>query len=533
MKSNIVKYIFIIVVIILIISAVCIFFHNQKNKENNNVEITNGEQVEYSNELNLAIFNYDSINPLISKNKDVINIGKLIFEPLIDIDENYKIKMCLAKECAKISDTCYLIKLNEGIKWQDGKEFSAKDVKFTIEQIKKGNSIYSAQVEPIENVEIIDNLTIKINLNKKVNFFEYNLTFPILSSHIYEDENLAVSSKNPLGTGCFKIKTMDSNAINLEKNEYWSKKNENASKIETIKILLYDGMEEEYSNFKIGNIDFIHTNSTEYQDYLGNIGYNIKEYKGRELDFISFNCKDSRLIEKEVRKAISFAIDKTKIISDVYNNQYYISDFPLDFGSYVYNKENVSLGYNAEQVKKVLKDAGWNYQNNKWQKINSKGKIITLSFNLIVQSSQESRIKVAEAIKEQLEEIGIIVNIKKVTDSQYINCLQNKNYEIILTGISNGFSPDLEYFYGNDNIAQYENEEVFEIIEETKNITDTNVLVEKYNKLSQIVQTDSPYICLYRNKEIILLNSKVGGEIVPNNYNIFNKFWTWCVTIHG
>ena len=91
MKSNIVKYIFIIVVIILIISAVCIFFHNQKNKENNNVEITNGEQVEYSNELNLAIFNYDSINPLISKNKDVINIGKLIFEPLIDIDE----KICV------------------------------------------------------------------------------------------------------------------------------------------------------------------------------------------------------------------------------------------------------------------------------------------------------------------------------------------------------------------------------------------------------------------------------------------------------
>jgi peptide/nickel transport system substrate-binding protein len=287
-------------------------------------------------------------------------------------------------------------------------------------------------------------------------------------------------------------------------------------------------MGEVYSSFKIGNIDFIHTNSIEYKEYIGSIGYNIKEYKGRELDFISFNCKDQILSEKEVRKAIGYAIDKTQITSNVYNNQYYISDFPLDYGNYTYNKENVSLGYNAEQAKKVLSDAGWKYQNNKWKKINSQGKTVTLSFDFVVQASQESRIKVAEEIKKQLEEIGIIINIKKVTDSEYLKCLKNKNYEMILTGISNGFSPDLEYFYGNDNIAQYENEEVSAIIEEARNTMDTNVIVEKYNKLSQIVDVDMPYICLYRNKEIILLNTKLSGEIVPSNYNIFNKFWTWC-----
>lgn len=529
MKSNIIKYVFIVIVIILIISAVYIFFHNQKIQENdNNTEIKNSEQIEYNNELNLAIYNYDSINPLISKNKDIINISKLIFEPLIDIDEDYKIKMCLAKEYAKISDNCYLIKLNDRIKWQDGKEVSTKDIKFTIEQIKKGNSIYLSQVEPIENVEIIDSLTMKLNLNKNVNFFEYNLTFPILPNHIYENENFEKSSKIPLGTGCFKIKMLDSKSIVLEKNEYWNKKEDNLSRIEIIEISLYEGMGEIYNNFKKGNIDLISTNSIEYQAYIGNIGYNVKEYKGRELDFISFNCSDSRLNEKEVRKAISYAIDKTEIISSVYNNQYYISDFPLDYGNFTYNKANVSLGYNVEQSKKILNDAGWKYQNNKWKKINSKGKTVTLSFDFVVQASKESRIRVAEEIKKQLDKIGIVINVKKVTDSEYLKCLQDKNYEMILTGISNGFSPDLSYFYGNDNIARYENEDVYAIIEEAKNTMDTNALAEKYNKLSKIIEADMPYICLYRNKEIVLLNTKVSGEICPNNYNLFYKFWTWC-----
>lgn len=529
MKFNIGKYIFIGIVIILIISALYFFYENQEKEENNkSVETISNEEIEYSNKLNLAISNFDTINPLISKNKEVINIDKLIFEPLINIDENYKIEMCLAKEYAKISDTCYLIKLNNQIKWQDGKELSSKDVKFTINELKNIESIYSEEVEPIETVEIIDNSTIKINLNKKVEFFEYYLNFPILASHIYENEVFSSSSKTPIGTGRFKIKTIDSKSIVLEKNEYWRKKDEENSKIETIQISLYDDMGDVYNNFKTGNIDMVHTSNINYQEYVGSMGYNIKEYKGREYDFISLNCKDTRLNEKEVRKAINYAIDKTKIISNIYNNKYYVAEFALDYGNYIYSNENVSSGYNVEQAKKVLKDAGWTYQNNKWQKKDSKGKTIELSFDFVVQSSNETRIKVAENIKEQLEQIGIKINIRKVNDTQYTKYLQNKNYEMILTGINNGLSPDLEYFYGSENLAQYENQEAISIIEEVKKVTDNNSLVEKYNKLIEIVQSDSPYIGLCRNKETIILNKKISGEITPNNYNIFYRFWTWC-----
>ena len=73
-----------------------------------------------------------------------------------------------------------------------------------------------------------------------------------------------------------------------------------------------------------------------------------------------------------------------------------------------------------------------------------------------------------------------------------------------------------------------EDEEVLEImLNEVKNITDVNKLTEKYKRLFEIVQDDVPYISLYRNKNIIILNQKVGGEISPTNYSLFYKFWTW------
>ena len=78
--------------------------------------------------------------------------------------------------------TTYLVKLKDNLKWEDGKSVTGSDVKFTIDTLKKGKSVYSDNVENIKSVEIIDGNTIRINLKKEEPFFEYNLIFPIISN---------------------------------------------------------------------------------------------------------------------------------------------------------------------------------------------------------------------------------------------------------------------------------------------------------------------------------------------------------------
>lgn len=525
MKVNFVKYIFIVIVISLIGFAIYFIYSKVGNEDANKIQ-EEMQEVQYSKEITIGISNYDNINPIVTNNKEIINISKLVFEPLISLDEEYKKELCLAKECARINSKSYLIKINNDIKWSDGTNLKVEDIEFTINKLKEGNSVYSSNVSEISDIQLIDNSTIRIDLNKENDFFEYNLVFPILQKSNYINGDLSKNSI-PNGTGMYKITSIDGNKIILEKNDNWSKKDRNP-KIEKINILLFSDMGDLYNSFKIGNVDVIHTSNTNYKQYIGTLGYKVKEYKGRELDFLSLNCENEILSQKEVRKAISFAIDKSNIIQEVYNNKYYISDCVIDYGTYLYKKENVSLGYNIEQSKKILSEAGWTYKNNNWQKKNASGNTKKLSLNLVVQTNNENRLKVAELIKEQLEQIGIEITIKKVTDTQYTEYLQNKNYDIILTGINNGFSNDLEYFYGEGNIANYNNTEVKDIVNELKNISDDNLVCEKYNRLFEITQDDMPYITLYRNKNILILNQKMSGEFNPNNYSLFYNFWTWC-----
>ena len=145
--------------------------------------------------FSIGITAYDTINPILSKSKDSQYISKLIYNSILTIDEEFRIKEDLAKEYSKLNNTTYLIKLRNDIYWHDGQAFTVEDVKFTIENLKEiKESIYNKNIQEIKEVEVIDKYTFKIYLNNEVENFEYLLNFPILAKHSYEDKTLL--SKN-------------------------------------------------------------------------------------------------------------------------------------------------------------------------------------------------------------------------------------------------------------------------------------------------------------------------------------------------
>ena len=154
---------------------------------------------------------------------------------------------------------------------------------------------------------------------------------------------------------------------------------------------------------------------------------------GRNFDYLALNTTSNILSHKEVRQAISYAINKEQIVNEVYGGKYMVADNPLEYGSYLYNKEKSSYKYDKEEAKKVLQNNGWTYrQGDVWQK-QQNYTTLRLRINLLVKSSNEERVKVAEIIKKNLEEIGISVNIISAKDWNYENSLKNKNYDMLIT----------------------------------------------------------------------------------------------------
>lgn len=123
-------------------------------------------------------------------------------------------------------------------------------------------------------------------------------------------------------------------------------------------------------------------------------------------------------------------------------------------------------------------------------------------------TTNQDRLKVAEIIKQNLEELGIKVTIRNLSNLYYKNNLQKLNYEILLTGNMISIKP---------NIQEYLD---FEIEQKP-------TLEETYDVIYKNYINNPNFIGLYFDSIILLHSKKLKGNFECNWYNIFYNIDTW------
>lgn len=529
MREKHFRIVFILLVTLLLISAIYIYVFKQSERTLITSKL-NGNKTEsiISSNIRIGIIDFDNINPILSNNKNIQDISRLIFQPLFTVTEDYKLEGVLAKEWSKIADKTYIIKLNENILWHDGNKFDSTDVIFTINTIKelKEDSIYYHNIKDIEQVQQIDEYTIKIITNRDIPYFEYNLIFPIISSKYYNKENFKIESKNTklVGTGMFYISDVNNKSILLKKNLYNSKA-ENL-KVDTISLKLYSSLSTVIEAFKTEEIDIFTTSNKSIEEYLKNTRYNISKYINREYNYLVLKCNSKVLSNKEVRQAIGYSINKEEILKDVLDNKYKISNFPLDFGSFSYDISNDFITYDTNRAKNILLENGWKYSEEGWKKkINNID--LKIKLDIVVNKNNIDNVKVVNNIKEQLSLVGMLINVKEVNEKEYNNYLKNKNYDLIMVNSTYSYSPSLEKYFGEDNLANYNNEEINVLLNEAELSTDENEIKQKYTRINQIYNEEVPYISLCYNTSSMIYSTSLKATITANSYNLFYGIETW------
>ena len=99
----------------------------------------------------------------------------------------------------------------------------------------------------------------------------------------------------------------------------------------------------------------------------------------------------------------------------------------------------------------------------------------------------------------------------------------------MLIGVNTPLSPNISTYYGEQNIANYKNEEIQTILNELKSIQKEDIIQEKYKRIKQINEKDCPYVGLYFNRNTVLHNMNLIGDIRPNNYSIFYNMEKWYI----
>lgn len=498
------------------------------SNEINKVDETNsGDKdlvVEITPKLRLALAGVDTYNPLTTQNEHVSNVLRLIYEPLFEYDSENQLKPCLASEYFKRGDNSWVIRLQSGVEWQDGNTLLADDVVYTINYLKDENvsSVYKANVRNISSVERLDTETVVINLVEDDPYIMSKLYFPIVSSRFVAttDEVQSLTPQSLIGTGPYEFVSEDSEKVLLKLNDTWW--DYTSAKLKEIELIKYGSYAEAVKAFKSTEIDLIMTDMYSWKEKFGFIGINSYSYESSTFETLIPNASKGGLAESSVRKAILQAINRANIVSVVYEENATIKDIPVPS----YSKfKTESADYNIEKAKQILVNAGWSNVSGVWKKGNQ-----TLSFNLAVAESNKEQVLVAEKIKSDLQEIGIKINIKKMSWNDFSAAIANGNFDLAVATFDMKNEYQIQEMVGSiatKNYAKYSNPNVDTLIEKLRT-SQEDVYDETMQEFVNTYLNEMPYIGLYFKNNTILANKSVKGEyksIASNPFkNIINFY---------
>ena len=360
----------------------------------------------------------DSTNYLNSKNIILNELVSSLSNKLISINKDYSINYIVAKSIKKVSNKQYFIELNPDY------NVKVEDIKNTINEIKSvgDKNIYYECINNIWSIDEQGKNEFSITLKQDNPYFVYNLTFPIVNT----GNNYPYDIKNE-GESSFLFTRKKSN-----------------STLSTIQFTGYSDIDNLIEDFKNGKIDMFTASSDSIMQLIGKYEYNVKKYRDGQNIFLLGN-KDSKVFsQKEVRQALLYSLNREEIVKKINSTFSEVIDIP-----YIYS--SIRYKYDIVGAKNILIQYGW--KNEKGMNKKTVGEEeLTLELTLLVNEKDNTKVKIADMIKDMAENVGIRINIKKAKDAKLTELIKNKSYDIILADVYVNDKPDITYLEEYINI---------------------------------------------------------------------------------
>lgn len=436
----------------------------------------------------------------------------LIYDTLVDLDENLNLKPNLAESWERLDDCNVVFHLKKGVKFHNGEELKAEDVKFTLERAASSpQTLYL--FNPITEVTVLDDYTVKVTTDKP---------FGALLNNLASVQGGIVSKKavleygedyvnHPVGTGQYKLKEwLPGNRIVFEGfKDYFL----GAPNFEELTYLTVPEVSNRMIALETGEVDVAFDIGIMDKETIENSdNLELVEVESPALLYLGFDQTNPKYQNKKLREAIAYAIDNQTFVDVVFKGSAVAGDSPLPKASPAYDKNVKKYNQDIEKAKKLLAEAG--YPNG-------------LDIELWCMDDGP-RVDMCVIIQDQLKKIGINVEIKIFEFGAYVSKTALPNKELYFLSWNSSGDGDVALYplfhstqHGAPgNRSFYSNPKVDELLDRARVSVDEEERKSLYKEVQNILQEDLaiyalayPKINLAKNKDLKGLVFKKNGDI--------------------
>ncbi len=496
-----------------------------------------------------------SLDPAFAKDQSLIWPCLQLYNGLVRFDEYLKIQPCIAKTWEVSNDgLTYIFHLRSDVFFHRNNLFAGKDNSravtandfvYSLNRLTSKtvaspgswvlNSIDKDDSGNLKGVQAIDDSTFQISLSNPNPSFLGLLTMPycsVVPKEVVEYYGNDFRS-HPCGTGPFKFSFWKEGVrLILLKNENYFQTDSNGQHLpylDAVEVSFISDKQSAFIEFLKGNLDFMSGLDASYKDELLTRSGNLQaKYKNKfvmetepylNTEYLGFmmepNSDQSKMLNDiHIRKALSYSIDRKKMIAYLRNNMGIAGNYGfVPPGMPSFDTTVIGYPYNIQKAQEELKLSG-----------HEEGR----GLSEITLSTTGNYLDLCEFIKNQWEEIGFKIKIDVNQAAVHRKMIAEKKLAFF-RGSWLADYPDAEnylsLFYsknfspGGPNNTHYSNKDFDELFDRSMKETVDSIRFTMYRELDQMVMDQAPVIILYYDK-ILRLHQNNIHDLKSNAMNL-------------
>lgn len=499
-----------------------------------------------------------STNPVLISSIYEFELNNLIGLALFNFDWRLEPFACKAtiKSWQTSKDHLYdKLVLRDDIVWSDGQPVTAHDVVFSFKLILDSRvpvPTVRSGVDQIRWIEAYDDHTLVYFHKQAAPTNVWNLNFPIVPRHIYENYDDDVTLQNsprfvkyenePVVGGPYAIKERRRNEeIVLERREnyfmYGGKQVRAKPFLKTIRLRVIPDQNTALLALKNGDIDemqLVPLSLWRTQTVGDDFYRSNTKAQGVEWTTIQFiwNCETPFFSDKRVRNAMSYAMDYDEMLNTVLGGLASPCSGLFHPDAWMAARPAPQpFKQDLDKAEALLKEAGWEDQDG--DGIRDKvidGKTVKFDFDLACASADPDGIRICTLLKENLDRLGIACTVRPLEFTVLTQKELDHKFQASLGRWGTGADPDTtEYIYTTQgatrgrNFGSYSNPEVDSLYRKGKTEFDREKRAAIYGQIQRLLWEDQPYTWLFYRNSLYAFGKKVRGYVFsprgPFNYS--------------
>lgn len=483
--------------------------------------------------LNLCMFEVDSLNPLSTQNESNLDVLRLMFDGLFSVASDFSVENNLCESYTVSEDgLSYSFLIKSNIYFHDGTLLTANDVDASFKLIYTAQSPYLSRFASIVAGTSAYGMTWNVTLNEPVISFPALLDFPIVpAKDAHLDNKITNISYTPNGTGLYKVSDYkETKELSLTINEnHFSGKNPH---IPDIKIIFVSDRDAAISMFENLYVDILPESVINFDEYTPKRDLTKSiTYPKNKITFLGINNQKPVLLSPLAKQAISMCIDKNTIVNNTKTRIATPADIPVNPHFYFYNKEEKSVIYDtAKAHATLLEDGFYDSDGNGILEKDIYGEAHTLAVDILVNSENAQRVKIAETIKAALEKAGFYVTLTVVDFNTYSSRIASQSYDLFVGSINISQNNDLSFMLQTDkNMFGISNERLDLCLTQLKVMSNTASILSVYADMCTVLAESMPVAAIYYDNGLLLCDKKIRGNISPAESNLFINIHEWFI----